>query len=140
MAHIDCYGCGRTHLARHVRDRCRGGRCGPARFPGEPSPTIGGLHLHSIRDGNILWVELYGELDLATVPMLDRELRSASARGAMRVVVDLSGLEFIDSSGLHALLAARENATYALELTRGPAAVQRLFDLTGCTDLFRFLD
>jgi anti-anti-sigma factor len=51
-------------------------------------------------DALILW--LVGELDRATVTLLDREL-DGPAISPIRLVVDLTGLEFIDSTGLDAL-------------------------------------
>lgn len=48
-----------------------------------------------------------GELDIATVPELRARLRRAQAAGAEALVVDLSRVTFIDSTGLAALVAAR---------------------------------
>jgi anti-sigma B factor antagonist len=85
---------------------------------------------------------LFGELDLASAPQLEYELAQAEATG-VRIVIDLSGLEFIDSSGLHMLLSAnrrsKENG-HELALRRGPRAVQRLFELTHTQEQFRFDD
>jgi anti-anti-sigma factor len=52
----------------------------------------------------IMW--LSGTLDQATVTLLDREL-DARAIGMMRLVIDVTGLEFIDSPGLDALVGIR---------------------------------
>lgn len=73
-----------------------------------------------------------GELDLATAPQLERELLNAEANGVQHLVVDLSGVEFIDSTGLHALLRAEERAAAdgrRLSLRPGPNPVQRVFRL-----------
>lgn len=97
----------------------------------------------SVQDGGTFWIELYGELDLATAPTLVHELQAARESAADRVVIDLSGLEFMDSSGLHVLITARADAAaggYELTLTRGSRTVQRLFAVAGCTELFSFLD
>jgi anti-sigma B factor antagonist len=85
---------------------------------------------------------LFGELDIASVPQLEYELAKAEAPGS-RIVIDLSGLEFIDSSGLHMLLNANrrfEQTGHQLVLRRGPRAVQRLFELTQTQQRFRFED
>src|SRR5262249_49223924 len=51
-------------------------------------------------------VALAGELDLGTSPGLQRELESLSGNGPRRVVVDLSQLTFIDSSGISVVVSA----------------------------------
>jgi anti-sigma B factor antagonist len=85
---------------------------------------------------------LFGELDLASAPQLEYELTEAEALGT-RILIDLSGLEFIDSSGLHMLLNANrrfERNGHELVLRRGPRAVQRLFELTHTQEQFTFDD
>jgi anti-sigma B factor antagonist len=115
--------------------------------PGPGSET-GGLVIRSERDPAGLVLALYGELDLASAPRLDQRLRDAQKSHAQtsrpgRVVVDLSGLEFCDSAGLHVLLDAHRRLSeggQALHLRRGPRAVQRMFELTQTTSTFRFED
>ncbi len=82
-----------------------------------------------------------GELDLASVDELTREVHELWSDGARRVLVDLEPLEFIDSSGLRALLSLREDAVrdgHDLALRPGPPVVQRIFDLTGTRELFHW--
>jgi anti-sigma B factor antagonist len=82
-------------------------------------------------DVSILW--LSGELDIATSALLDRELHAAEATGPQRVVVDLAGLQFIDSIGLRTLLQAHERASgngHQLALRQAPRVVKRLLELT----------
>jgi len=86
-------------------------------------------------------VLLAGEIDLASAPVFERELRSAEAKGARQVVVDLGGVEFMDSSGIRALLEARrraEEAGHRLVLRHCRRQIWRLFEITGITDLFSF--
>jgi anti-sigma B factor antagonist len=52
-------------------------------------------------------VSIEGELDLHTAPQLEQAFATILARGARSVVVDLVGLEFIDSAALAALLRAQ---------------------------------
>lgn len=106
---------------------------------GVPGP----LRIDSRREGDQIVVLLNGELDLASAPDLERELREAEAENPTRVVIDLSGLGFMDSTGLQALLRTRERAsggTYELALRRGPHQVQRVFELTKTVDAFSFED
>jgi len=58
------------------------------------------------RDGAII-VRLAGELDLYNAHAVREELAAAAERGPERLVVDLSGLTFIDSTGLGVLIEAR---------------------------------
>jgi anti-anti-sigma factor len=88
-------------------------------------------------------LKLRGELDLASSPFLEGELEEVEGSGCRRLVIDLSGLEFMDSSGLHVLLAAlRRSLTngHELSLRRGPRGVHRIFDLTQTASAFRFED
>jgi anti-anti-sigma factor len=82
---------------------------------------------------------LAGELDLASAPKLARAVASAIAAGARRVILDLRQLDFIDASGLHVLMQARERSREAgceFAVVPGPRQVQRVFELTGVlTDL-----
>jgi anti-sigma B factor antagonist len=51
-------------------------------------------------------VSIEGELDLHTAPELEQAFGTLLARGGRSVVVDLAGLEFIDSAALAVLLQA----------------------------------
>ena len=85
---------------------------------------------------------LGGELDLATVPVLQERLDDAM-RGKAAVVIDLSRLRFIDSSGLELLVRAERHQRDSggqLVLVRGPRAVHRVFALTSLDSHFEFCD
>jgi anti-sigma B factor antagonist len=91
---------------------------------------------------NACCVTVAGELDIATVPQLDRALRRAQADGSP-VVVDLRELGFTDSSGAHLILATNRRVRLAggrLLVVRGPAQVQRLFALMGVDRELEFVD
>jgi anti-sigma B factor antagonist len=78
------------------------------------------------------WVQVAGELDLATSPQL-RERLAEAQRAVRLVVLDLRALCFIDCSGVHVILdAAHDARRYAgrLLIVRGPAAVDRMLTLT----------
>jgi anti-sigma B factor antagonist len=104
---------------------------------------LGRLRMTSDREGDVHTIGLFGELDLATAERVQHELEHAEATDAEAIVLDLSGLTFIDSTGVRLILMAdaRSRAdSDRLALLRGPANVQRVFELTGLEDRLPFAD
>lgn len=96
-----------------------------------------------IREPNAVRVRPVGELDLASAPVLDAQLKELREAGVRRVLLDLRGLLFIDSSGLHVILRCDAEARrdgFSLELVRGSRAVQRVFDVSGVAERLPFVD
>jgi anti-anti-sigma factor len=63
------------------------------------------------RDGDVLTVAVSGDVDLATGPVVDRAITEALATdGVSAVRVDLSAVEFLDSTGVALLLRGRRRA------------------------------
>jgi anti-sigma B factor antagonist len=93
--------------------------------------------------GNAL-IALSGELDLSGAPALDDEIgRLAAADGVQRIVLDLRGLEFLDSSGLRSVAMADRRLSSAgrgLVLVRGGETVQRVFEITRMAERLHFVD
>ena len=78
-------------------------------------------------------VRVVGDLDLATETAMRDPLVKA-AESSQRVVVDATGLGFVDSSGLRALLVGREHCEAAggqLVLRNASPALLRLVEVTG---------
>lgn len=102
-----------------------------------------GLTIQRLSDDRGIVFALVGELDLESAPELERQLEEAASTRPGRLLIDLGGLEFMDSTGLAvmvgALRSARENG-HGLALRPGPTQVQRLFELTGVLDRFAFED
>lgn len=94
---------------------------------------MSGFSIRRSADDGVCYLRLSGELDLATV----EELRQALAASAgQRVVVDTTELGFIDSTGLGALVLARdERGPDRFALVPGPAT-ERILSVTGLGDLF----
>lgn len=79
-----------------------------------------------------------GEIDVATAPEIEERLLAAIAGGS-EVTLDLAGVTFIDSSGLRALVTARQaaaDAGLAFRLAGRSAAVDRLLQVTGLDSVF----
>jgi anti-anti-sigma factor len=111
--------------------------------PSSQAPVPGQLVIEKSQEQDSVVLALSGELDLASAPVLERELREAEATSPSRLVIDLAGLAFMDSTGLQALLRARERANtngHQLALRRAPHQVQRVFELTKTVDAFTFED
>jgi anti-sigma B factor antagonist len=90
----------------------------------------------ALSEGSSTTIKLDGEWDLAGQEAARRTVRHALACQPARLVLDLSGLTFIDSSGIHAVIELVKRAArlkIELAIIPGPAAVQRIFDVCGLT-------
>lgn len=105
------------------------------------SAKPGSLEISSVFVDGAAQVALQGELDLASARQMEEHLASLDEQSPARVVVDLAGLAFIDSSGLRVFLLADARARergYELVLLPGQEPVQRVFEMTGALDVLRF--
>jgi len=84
-----------------------------------------------------------GELDIATVEKLRAEVERLRESGFEKLVLDLRGVRFLDSTGLRLVLeldAAAKEASQELLLIRGSDVVQRIFVVTQVADRLHFVD
>ena len=94
------------------------------------------------RDG-LTHVALVGELDLSTVAKVQEELRRVEASAPGTIVIDLSKLTFLDSTGLRCIVTADERARSEgrrVVIVRGPDPVQRVFTITQLDDRLEMVD
>ncbi len=94
------------------------------------------------RDG-LIHLALKGELDLSTVGKVQEELRRVEASGPPVLVLDLSRLTFLDSTGLRCLVTADERGREAgrrVVIVRGPDPVQRVFAITRLEERLDMVD
>ena len=80
-----------------------------------------------------------GELDLATAPELRQALGLLSEQGKNHVTLDLTHLDFVDSTGLSVFVMAfnRAHAAGGSMVIRNPSLpVMRIFEITGLTSVF----
>ena len=93
--------------------------------------------LHTNQHDDSLDLALWGELDLACSDMLDPS-ESESAPGISKVTVDIRELDFIDTTGVRALLGLRSrnlSLGRSVELVNPSALVTRVMTLFGRADV-----
>ena len=89
-------------------------------------------------DGDRTVVELRGEIDMNVSPALETVLRDLVADDHVHLVLDLTALEFIDSSGLAAFVAANRAAVAAggdVHLRSPRPSTMRILETTRLTEL-----
>jgi stage II sporulation protein AA (anti-sigma F factor antagonist) len=94
----------------------------------------GPLSLRVGADGDAITITALGELDAARVGVLDHELRKAEASSVRQIILDLSGLEFIDSGGLKLLVIAGRRSqadSNRFAVAPGTGKVAKMLRLTG---------
>jgi anti-sigma B factor antagonist len=100
-----------------------------------------GLAIAIDQHGTTTTITLTGEWDLAQQPATRAAIRRALQRRPESVVLDLSPLSFIDSSGLHVAMELHERARnqgVALTIVPGPRGVQRLFGICQLLEVLPF--
>jgi anti-anti-sigma factor len=93
------------------------------------------------RDDEAIALRLTGEFDLAAKDDFEAGVEDALTAPLSRLVLDLRGLRFVDSTGLSAILTLWERAEqdgFVLSILRGPSDVQRTFEVTGLDRLLPF--
>jgi anti-anti-sigma factor len=94
--------------------------------------TGGGFAVHAASERGGWRLGLVGELDLATVDLLAREVRCLASADARPVLVDLRHLEFADVAGVRALLdacAVLAEHSRDVTMTQAPEGVERVLEL-----------
>ena len=84
-----------------------------------------------------------GEVDVATVPRLREQLHGLVAEGNTRIVVDLDGVDFLDSTGLGVLVGALKRVRSSdgeLSLVCTQPRIRKVFEVTGLTKVFTLYD
>ena len=107
------------------------------------SPDEELLRCEVSREDSAATVRPVGALDIASVSVLDEQLAELRDAGFRRLIIDLRGLSFMDSTGLRCILkydALAQSDGFSIDLIRGTSAVQRVFEVTGTTAELPFID
>jgi len=85
-------------------------------------------------DAGVVRITLSGDLDVSTAPSVEERLIELEDGGAERVILDLRGLDFIDSTGLSLLINADRRGRQAgrrVTIVSGTGAPRRILETTG---------
>ena len=99
-----------------------------------------GIDVTSTNEGKTQIFALHGSLDIATSPTLRAALLEAADHAGHLLVVDLSQLDFLDSTGLGALIGAHKRASESdgsVRLVAQEGQILRLLRITGLLDVFQ---
>ena|SRR5947209_8330066 len=112
-----------------------------ARLTGVPEGVPGEPRIVVADQGPTTTIEFEGEWDLGQWGATQDAVAQALQRRPACLVLDLSRLSFIDSSGIHALMQTHKRC--AAQRTRlviipGPRAVQRVFEICGLSEILPF--
>jgi anti-sigma B factor antagonist len=95
------------------------------------------FHLDTVGPiGDCAVLQVTGEVDVYTAPMLREQMRELSAKGAVHLIADLSRVDFLDSTGLGALVGGLKRLREAggsLALVISTPRILRIFQITGLT-------
>ena len=94
------------------------------------------MNIEKIIDGNSLTIVLTGRMDTITAPKLEAELKQ-SVSGIERLLLDLTGLEYLSSAGLRVLLAAQKvmNRQGTMVVKNVNETIMEIFEITGFVDV-----
>ena len=107
-----------------------------------PASVLEPFGLRVARDSTGFVLVLSGEFDLTNCMRFEAELRDLEP-GFSELVIDLREVTFMDSFGFRSLVEVWQRSQrehFDLAIVRGPAQVQRIFDLTGFSSVMPLVD
>jgi anti-sigma B factor antagonist len=108
----------------------------------EQVPDLLTISQEIVDGGQAVRLRVVGEIDMSTVPTFEKALSSALDENPERLMIDLSEVNFMDSSGLNALVRARnamEDSGVELVISGMSNQVRRLFEVSGLMTAFMFV-
>ena len=97
------------------------------------------FHMESVSTGDCAVLRVAGEIDLYTAPELRERVIRLIDDGIRHVIADLRDVDFLDSTGLGALVGSLKRLRLregSLELVTSGGRVQQIFQITGLTRAF----
>jgi anti-sigma B factor antagonist len=89
-------------------------------------------------------LKVSGRVDSATAPTFSKALEKITNNGRYKLVVDMSGLEYMSSAGFRALLSTQRTCKRynrgEVVLANVPARIREALELAGFTELFKIFD
>ena len=100
------------------------------------------LNVHSEAPGFTV-IEISGEIDVYTAPKLREKLISLVEAGSYQLIVDMEGVEFLDSTGLGVLVGGLKRVRAhdgLIDLVCTQSRILRIFRITGLNKVFSIYD
>lgn len=97
------------------------------------------FHLEAITAGDCAVLRIAGEVDVYTAPELRQQVMNLADNGTLHIVADLRDVDFLDSTGLGALVGSLRRLRLrqgSLKLVTSGGRVLRLFQITGLSRAF----
>jgi anti-sigma B factor antagonist len=97
------------------------------------------LHIKAITAGDCAVLQMAGEMDVYTSPKLRQQVADLAENGTIHVIADLRGIDFLDSTGLGALVGSLKRLRVrqgSLMVVTSGGRILRLFQITGLTRAF----
>ena len=101
------------------------------------------LTLSTRTEGSATVVAAEGEVDLSTIPQLSEQLESLINDGQVDLIIDMAGVNFIDSTGLGVLVGGLKRVRAhdgSLDLVCTQERILKIFRITGLTKVFGIHD
>jgi anti-sigma B factor antagonist len=101
------------------------------------------FEMESAHDGETGRLTLAGELDIATVPRVEEAVEAILRQGTRQLTVDLSGLGFVDSSGLRLFIVLQQRAGsegWKLALVKPQPQALKVFSVSGVESSLPFVE
>jgi anti-anti-sigma factor len=99
--------------------------------------------MESAHDGETGRLKLIGELDIATVPRVEEAAEAILRKGTRQLTVDLSRLDFVDSSGLRLFIVLQQRAGsegWKLALVKPQPQALKVFRVSGVEQSLPFVE